>query len=228
MSVSEPIDRRDIDPRPGQWPNVSDQRRHPRYLTLRTGKIIAGSEEIDCAVLDVSAGGARILAPKDAEIPSAFVLLIDPEKLRFDCRLAWSDGQMVGVAFNQKTLPRSAIWLLEEGLEGACSQLLTGAAVAREESVLWRDEPAGGDDMQENRRFTRMRPTGLMSKTGTIIVDPNKPTIPCNIIDMSAGGICLDAHGEAPVPQRFVLHYGGTKKTCRVVWMKGRRIGAAF
>ena len=43
----------------------------------------------------------------------------------------------------------------------------------------------------ENRRFARVRPSGLVSKEGMIIVDPKKPALPCTVIDLSAGGACL-------------------------------------
>jgi hypothetical protein len=67
-----------------------------------------------------------------------------------------------------------------------------------------------------------------MSRTGKIFVDLKNPTINCDVIDVSAGGACLNIHGTAEIPKRFLLLYGGTKKTCRIVWTKGRRIGVSF
>ena len=72
--------------------------------------------------------------------------------------------------------------------------------------------------MRENRRFTRVRPAGLMSRTASIIVDPHKPVIACNIIDLSAGGACLEIGSPAPLPRKFVFLHGGTKKRCNLVW----------
>jgi PilZ domain len=82
--------------------------------------------------------------------------------------------------------------------------------------------------VRENRRFARVRPTGLMSRAGTIIVDPKKPVISCSVIDLSAGGACLEINGQADIPKRFVFLHGGTKKKCSVVWQEGRRLGVSF
>jgi hypothetical protein len=87
-------------------------------LTLRTGKIVTFACAIDCAVLDISAGGARILSPEGSAIPEAFELIIDPTEFRIECRLVWTDGQVQGVAFNQAPLSASQIWFLESDLGG--------------------------------------------------------------------------------------------------------------
>jgi hypothetical protein len=80
----------------------------------------------------------------------------------------------------------------------------------------------------ENRRFVRSRPTGLVSKFGTIVVDPKKPVITCSVVDLSAGGACLEVSVHAALPKRFVFVHGGTKKKCNLVWQSGRRLGVSF
>ena len=82
--------------------------------------------------------------------------------------------------------------------------------------------------MRENRRFVRIRPSGLVSKLGKIIVDQRAPVIDCTIIDLSAGGACLEVGSDAAIPRRFVLLHGGTKKKCSMVWKTGRRLGVSF
>jgi hypothetical protein len=82
--------------------------------------------------------------------------------------------------------------------------------------------------MQEHRRFARIRPSGLMARMAKIISDPKKPVTDCDLIDISAGGAQIAVHGSAEIPRRFVLVYGGGKKSCRAVWIKGRRVGVAF
>jgi len=77
------------------------------------------------------------------------------------------------------------------------------------------------------RRFTRVRPQGLVSKAAKIIVAPRAPVIDCTVVDYAPGGACLDV-GLITVPTRFELLWGNTKKKCRVVWKAGRRIGVAF
>jgi hypothetical protein len=82
--------------------------------------------------------------------------------------------------------------------------------------------------VRENRRFIRIPPRGLVSKVATIIVDPSKPVIACNVIDQSAGGACLEVNGQAVIPKKFILLHGGTKKKCSVVWQAGRRLGVSY
>ena len=81
---------------------------------------------------------------------------------------------------------------------------------------------------QNRRRFSRVRPSGLVSSTATIIIAPNRPTIACTIIDLSAGGACLDLPDPDRLPSRFVLLHGATRKNCLVKWKKFRRIGVQF
>ncbi|MES2750197.1 MAG: PilZ domain-containing protein [Pseudomonadota bacterium] len=82
--------------------------------------------------------------------------------------------------------------------------------------------------MFHNRRFTRIQPSGRLSRSGKIIVDIKSPIVDCNVVDYSAGGACLEVATGKPLPKRFELLYGGTKKKCRVVWANGSRLGVAF
>jgi hypothetical protein len=81
---------------------------------------------------------------------------------------------------------------------------------------------------RENRRFARVRPAGLVSKSGKIIVDAKSPTVDCYVVDLSSGGACLEVPNPASIPKRFVLVHGATKKSCLVVWKAGRRLGVQF
>jgi hypothetical protein len=81
---------------------------------------------------------------------------------------------------------------------------------------------------QEHRRFHRVRPSGLVPKTATMFADIKSPVTSCMVVDISAGGACLDVYGSAPIPRRFTLNHGRTKKSCYLVWQKGRRIGVSF
>lgn len=82
--------------------------------------------------------------------------------------------------------------------------------------------------MHQDRRFNRIRPSGVVSKSGKIVVDPKSPMIACSIVDYSAGGACLEVVPRTALPKRFELIYGTTKKKCRVVWTDGPRVGVAF
>lgn len=83
-------------------------------------------------------------------------------------------------------------------------------------------------EMHEKRRFHRVRPSGLVAKTATIFADLKSRPIVCDVVDVSAGGACLEVHGGDAIPKKFILHHGAVRKTCRVVWQKGRRIGVTF
>jgi hypothetical protein len=80
-----------------------EQRRQHRQLILRTGKIeSAGARhEIDCAILDISVTGARLLLPAGTAVPDIFKLTTSPGEERFLCRVAWKRGHRVGVMFEK-------------------------------------------------------------------------------------------------------------------------------
>ncbi len=82
--------------------------------------------------------------------------------------------------------------------------------------------------MHHPRRFSRVRPSGLLSKSAKIILDARSPTLDCSVVDYSAGGACLELPRQATLPQRFELLYSGTRKKCRMVWARGFRVGVAF
>ena len=54
---------------------------------------------IDCAVLNVSAGGACILVPEGSRVPGSFMLRVDNEAPMRDCKFAWREGCKIGVSF---------------------------------------------------------------------------------------------------------------------------------
>lgn len=82
--------------------------------------------------------------------------------------------------------------------------------------------------MHHPRRYTRVRPSGLLSRSAKIIIDAKSPTLDCSVVDYSAGGACLELSRQATLPKRFELLYSGTRKKCRMVWTSGFRIGVAF
>jgi hypothetical protein len=82
--------------------------------------------------------------------------------------------------------------------------------------------------MRDNRRYLRVRPSGLVSKTAKILLAEKSPSIDCHVVDLSAGGACLELSNPGTLPKRFVLFHGGTKKSCLLVWQTGRRFGVTF
>ena len=81
---------------------------------------------------------------------------------------------------------------------------------------------------EDKRRYVRVRPSGLVSKTGKIVFDPKKPAIDCDVIDLSAGGACLQIWTDVQLPRRFELLHGGTRKKCLMMWKSGRRFGVSY
>jgi hypothetical protein len=82
--------------------------------------------------------------------------------------------------------------------------------------------------MVQSRLYPRITPTGLMSRTGKIIVGPRQTILTCKVVDYSAGGACLEVFGQGAVPDRFEFLYGSVRKKSRVVWRRGLRFGVAF
>jgi hypothetical protein len=81
----------------------------------------------------------------------------------------------------------------------------------------------------EERRATRVSPSGLVSKTAKIFAEQKgSPVIDCYVIDLSPGGACLELARDAEIPQRFVLLHGGVKKKGRLAWRKGYRFAMVF
>jgi len=80
----------------------------------------------------------------------------------------------------------------------------------------------------DKRRFHRIRPSGRVPKAATLFANLKSPPTACSIVDISAGGACIDVHGGEAIPRRFTLNHGGVQKSCYLVWQKGRRIGVSF
>jgi hypothetical protein len=85
-------------------PDMMEKRREARQLTLKTGKISALylASDIDCAILDISEGGARLLVPFGAKVPASFDLTLDPGQDRYVCKVVWRVSSKLGVSFQKK------------------------------------------------------------------------------------------------------------------------------
>lgn len=78
-----------------------DRRRQvaqPALLVQDSGAIIA-----PCTMLDVSAGGARLILPSEMDVPSQFVILLSKlhRAAKRHCYVIWTKGNQVGVRFPQ-------------------------------------------------------------------------------------------------------------------------------
>ena len=81
--------------------NRLESRREYRELTLKTAKIFLDRQTtaIDCAILNISIGGACIMVPTDAKIPDKFDLTTDHDGMIRTCAVAWRAGSRIGVSF---------------------------------------------------------------------------------------------------------------------------------
>lgn len=82
--------------------------------------------------------------------------------------------------------------------------------------------------MADKRRWARTKPRGLVSTTGTILLEANAAPIECTVLDLSVGGACLVPKRLDNLPKRFVFLHGGVRKMCTLAWQRGCRIGINF
>jgi PilZ domain len=77
------------------------RQRHPRHATLCPGTLISGDEEVDCEVLNISVGGAKIRVAHPIQTATNVCVKI----LRvgeFTGRVAWCNGTTMGVEFQDE------------------------------------------------------------------------------------------------------------------------------
>ena len=83
----------------------------------------------------------------------------------------------------------------------------------------------GGSD---KRRSFRVEPKGLVPRVAKILLGPKMPPIDCRVVDLSAGGACLELPRAYTLPQRFEFLHGSTKRFCTLAWTRGYRIGISY
>lgn len=84
-----------------KFEKLNDKRRHLRHATLCFGKLIEGERELDCEVLDLSTGGAKLRVPEPLEVESQICLGIERVG-RLSGRVAWCNGATLGVKFDEE------------------------------------------------------------------------------------------------------------------------------
>jgi hypothetical protein len=82
--------------------------------------------------------------------------------------------------------------------------------------------------MSEKRRWIRIKPSGLVQRTGKILLSENAEAIDCRIVDLSAGGACIELSQLYALPKQFEFIHGRTRMFCRLAWTRGYRIGLMF
>jgi hypothetical protein len=79
---------------------MTEKRQHPRSHVLRRARIVfrRGFSTIDCVVLDLSAGGARLKVDEWLGMPDRFELRIENGPRR-EAEVRFRDMEMTGVRF---------------------------------------------------------------------------------------------------------------------------------
>jgi hypothetical protein len=79
----------------------AEMRRSQRRRVLKDGRIVIrrGWSLIDCAIRDLSAGGARLTVKPECELPKEFDLLYVTDQLLIPCEIRWRRGDRLGVRF---------------------------------------------------------------------------------------------------------------------------------
>lgn len=103
----------------GRSPTGIEARRASRKTLRSIAEIVVHDRDqpIECTVLDLSASGAKLkvsgaqrraFAPAVA-LPDVFRLVIPRDNMQMDCRLAWREADMLGVAFTSGFRPIKAV-----------------------------------------------------------------------------------------------------------------------
>jgi hypothetical protein len=82
--------------------------------------------------------------------------------------------------------------------------------------------------MADKRRWIRTKPSGLVSRTATLLLGADDKIANCRVVDLSAGGACLELSELVDLPTRFEFIHSRKRSFCRVAWSRGYRIGIMF
>ena len=91
-------------------PPPAERRPKPRSRVLLSGLVVYGdgAYSFDCSIRNLSETGARVTMGKNLQHPSEFFLINIRDRLAYDCRIVWTKGSDVGVAF-KATVALSAV-----------------------------------------------------------------------------------------------------------------------
>ena len=78
-----------------------ERRKHTRRTVRYKAWIdVSADEMIDCELVDISEGGAKVQVNDRAQVPNHFVLLLSRQgSPQRPCRVVWRDEQHIGVQF---------------------------------------------------------------------------------------------------------------------------------
>jgi len=63
---------------------------------------------------------------------------------------------------------------------------------------------------------------------GKLLLGPKTVPVDCHVVDLSAGGACLELSKICDFPSRFEFLHGNTRRFCTLAWSRGFRIGISY
>ena len=80
----------------------------------------------------------------------------------------------------------------------------------------------------DKRRWFRSTPRGLVPRNGKLFLGPKTVPIDCHVVDMSAGGACLELSKTYQLPSQFEFLHCSTRRFCTLACTRGFRIGISY
>ncbi len=74
--------------------NPANKQQHTRYSTFARGKLFVGDREVDCTMLNISLGGAKLELAEPVEVNADICVRID-EVGEFSGRVAWRNVEAI-------------------------------------------------------------------------------------------------------------------------------------
>lgn len=78
---------------------MEDKRKLRRTRVLKAGTIEFGGSAISCTVRNLTRSGAMLDIESPLGVPKEFTLVISPDQVRHECRIAWIKERRIGVSF---------------------------------------------------------------------------------------------------------------------------------
>jgi PilZ domain len=78
---------------------MEERRKHPRSEINQPAYVSSGGSVMSCTVRNISLEGAAIDVRNPAFVPSRFLLVMANDSSVRDCRIAWIQGNRIGVTF---------------------------------------------------------------------------------------------------------------------------------
>jgi hypothetical protein len=80
---------------------MSNKRQSPRREVSKQARIVSDSFAVlsNCAIKDLSSGGARIEIEDSADVPDRFYLYLPHDRVLYDSEVRWRDGSFLGLRF---------------------------------------------------------------------------------------------------------------------------------